>query len=70
MDKKYRWLTRREADTLVEAGAPVEWRYNIDRFATRPAEDRMTDWMVLKPSTFGRSQSVDGYDDQFRAEVE
>lgn len=71
MDKNYRWLTRREANTLIEAGATVEWRYNIDRFAVRPSEDRMTEWASWVEHQYSPlANSVEGYDDQFRIEVE
>ena len=69
MGKKYRWLTRREADTLVEAGAPVEWRYNIDIYDIRPSENRMHEWRswnYYREFYF----PTEGYDDQFRVEVE
>lgn len=69
--KRYRWLTRREAATLTEAGAPVEWRHNRQRFAVRPREDQMTEWEVLQRNKYSMAwNAVDGYDDQFRVEVE
>jgi len=67
MDSKtYRFLTRKEASELAEAGAHVEWTYNIDRFSVR---GRMHEWRRWE-GDLGLYHTVDGYDDQFRVEAE
>jgi len=69
--KNYRWLTRREADTLAEAGATVWWRYNSVRFAVRPSEEQMTPWREwISSRELSVAEAIDGYDDQFKVEVE
>ena len=71
MDKKYRYLTRKEAHVLAEAGACVEWTYNRHRFSYRHGEAELMPWKRLDLSDFMYTDGpIDGYEDKFRAEVE
>lgn len=71
MDKTYRFLTRREANLLADAGVNVEWRYNRSRYWASHKEEDMVPW---SPWIVDRGLSlytpIEGYDDQFRVEVE